>query len=295
MRSLAASLAAGRVCIVADVCQNHQGSVSRAKRLAYLAMRAGADVVKGQKRDEYPEHWRTMEYRGRYAFGPTYREHRDALELSWQEHRAIDCDCATLGVEYTVSAFDPTAVRNAVEWEMPWLKVPSALLSDGEMLDAYAATGLPLVLSTGMHLDVATERALTRLESHPAPVYVLHCVSAYPARAQDYDVAWIFQWARRQRRPLSGVGISLHVSGHDMPELLALVGAAVSGGACIVEAHITDDRDARGRDHQASLLPDEFAQLVRAVRAAEAFTRDGKKAICDSEREPMERLRRAKG
>lgn len=295
MGSLREALDSGRVAVVADIGQAHGGSIEHAEDLLYRAAWAGVDCVKSQRRIQSPSHWSEMDYGGLFAFGPTYAEHRERLELSTAQHQHLARQARTLGVEYVCSPFDLDAMAERALLD-PWIKLPSAFLSDEEMVTRGAAAGKPVVLSTGGHEDAHLYDALRWCDEYGArEVYALHTVSGYPCKAMDYDVSWLAAWSRQERRPLRGVGISLHCDPERWDDLVALVGAAVSHGARIVEAHITLDRNARGRDHACSLLPEEMRRLVAVTRSAQAFTGDGVKRVRECEREPMERLKRMRG
>jgi sialic acid synthase SpsE len=256
------------VYIVAEAGINHNGDPALALRLVRLAAAAGADAVKFQRRA--PRVLLSREaydrpYTGPQSYGATYGQHREALELPDAVWRDLTREAQGLGVALYGSAWDPPSVDALAELGVPALKIPSAGLTDPGLLEHAAATGLPLIVSTGMctwdELDAALGGPLR--PAH-ARLVLLHCISAYPAEPEDLRLRLIPALRSRYALP---VGWSGHERG------LATTMAAVALGACMVERHVTVDRTMRGSDHAASLEPGGLVRLVRDIRHVESALR----------------------
>ena len=255
----------GPCFIVAEIGLNHQGQMETAKGLIEVAANCGADAVKFQKRNAkacLTTAALTAPYTGRNSFGPTYGEHRAALEFTLDQWAELGDYAALAGVIFFGSAFDVPSVKVLAELGLPAIKIPSCDLTHTELLHAALATDLPLILSTGMATEVELDKAVDTL--HPARaghrLALLHCVSGYPVENADANLRRM-DWLKRYAVP---VGYSGHEKG------TAISVAAVARGARILERHLTLDRTMPGPDHAASLEPEGFRRLVRDVRKVEA-------------------------
>ena len=251
--------------IVAELGLNMNGDPVIARALIDTAARTGADAVKLQKRSAgacLTVSALAAPYTGRNSFGPTYGEHRAALELTpvqWAELR----DYANgLGLLFFGSAFDIPSLQVLVELGVPAIKIPSCDLTHRALLEAAVATDLPLIVSTGMATEIELDTAVDIL--HPARaarrLALLHCVSGYPVSNEDANLRRM-DWLKRYAVPIG-------YSGHEKGTAISV--AAVARGACIIERHLTRDRTMPGPDHAASLEPEGFRRLVRDIRKIEA-------------------------
>jgi len=251
--------ASEKVKLIGEIGANHQGKVELALRLVRLAASLGVDCVKGQLRDLDAYRHRTEPYSGPHAFGPTYYEHRCALELPMEAHHRLAEAAREAGAEYSVSVWQASRVADAVALGARWLKIPSACLTDLELLAEAGRTGLVVLLSTGMSTGQEVADALRHLpEDRTVP---LVCTSAYPCAPEDVHLWRLHDHVIRRAEScgVSGHWVGIHIDP-----------AAVALGARIIERHITLDTTWRGTDHAASLGPHGMSLWVRAVRAAEA-------------------------
>ena len=249
--------------VVAEVGNNHQGDRETARRMVREAARAGADAVKFQKRDTsalLTTEGARAAYGGPNSFGPTYGEHRNALELSAAQFAELKQLSESLGMVFFASAWDAPSLAVLADLKVELLKVCSADVVNVPMLRRMAALDLPVVLSTGMSTLAQVDRAVAELSAGRGGVVVLHCNSSYPCDETDIALPVMDQLALRYGLP---VGYSGHERGIG-PSV-----AAVARGACLVERHFTLDRTQRGTDHQASLEPDDLACMVRMIREVE--------------------------
>lgn len=248
------------VFVIAEIGNNHNGSLALARRLIDAAIDAGADCVKFQLRD------RTALYRGRADgshaedLGVEYIQDLLAkVELTQDEHRQLRAYCAHKGIAYLCTPWDEASVDALATFDVPALKIASADLCNPYLIAKAAALGKPLILSTGMSFEHEIVRAVEQLRALGTPFALLHCNSTYPAPEVDIQLGYI----ARLRELHDLVGYSGHERG------IAITLGAVALGAKLVERHLTLDRGMEGPDHLASLEPAEFRQLVDGVRQLE--------------------------
>jgi N-acetylneuraminate synthase len=161
-------------------------------------------------------------------------------------------------------------------------KIASASVTDRELLERVAATGKPVILSTGMSTLDEIDRAVETLGTER--LIMLHATSTYPMPPEEANLRTIATLRDRY------VGVPIGYSGHERGLQISL--AAVALGACVVERHITLDRTMWGSDHAASLEPQGFEHLVRDIRIIESALGDGVKRVFPGEEAPKAKLRR---
>lgn len=278
------------VFIVAEIGLNHNGDIDLARQLIDVAVDAGCDLVKLQKRTPHlctpREQW---DVRRETPWGEMrYIEYRERIEFGMLEYGTIAQHCARRGILWTASAWDVESVRFLEAFEVPCHKVPSACLTDHELLGAMRETGKPIILSTGMSTSQEIEDAMDIIDGteYAYPLVVLHCTSTYPCPPDELNLRCIDIMQQDYDYP---IGYSGHETG------LATTIAAVALGACLVERHITLDRTMWGSDQAASLEPQGLRQLVKHIRTVEQAMGDGLKRVYESELPAMAKLRRVKG
>ena len=250
--------------IVAELGQNHNGSVALAEQLIDAAAWAGADAIKLVKRDlesELSREARVRPYDSRHAFGTTYGEHRQALELSAGEHAILAMRARRHGLIYIATACDPPSARLLDELNVDALKIASRDLTNLPLIRDVAGRRKPMILSTGMATLAEIEAAVKVLREASCSFALLQCTSLYPTPTKDVHLRSMSTLSARYN---VAVGFSDHTAG------ILLAPVAVARGAVIVEKHLTLDRNLKGTDHACSLEPDEFRQLVSNVREVEA-------------------------
>ncbi|GAA0966381.1 N-acetylneuraminate synthase family protein [Actinocorallia libanotica] len=275
---------AGRpVYVIGEIGINHNGDMSIARRLIDVAANAGCDAVKFQKRT--PEICVPVEQQGKMRATPwgemTYLEYKHRVEFGEEEYAEIDRYCAQHGIQWFASPWDVPSVEFLERFDVVTHKVASASITDREMLRALAATGKPVILSTGMSELKEIDEAVEILGT--GRLVILHATSTYPLPAEEANLRTIDTLRERY-------GVPVGYSGHERGLQISL--AAVTLGACAVERHITLDRTMWGSDHAASLEPTGLQHLVRDIRVIESALGDGVKRVFPGEVEPRERLRR---
>jgi len=270
--------------VIAEIGINHNGSVDIAKKLIDGAVAAGCDCVKFQKRT--PELCVPPEQRNVERDTPwgrmTYLDYRHRVEFNFAQYAEIDRYCRQRGIAWTASAWDEPSVAFLAAFDPPFLKAPSATLTDHALLRAMRATGRPVMLSTGMstleEIDAAVLAVGTR------DLLLAHATSTYPCQPRELNLRAIGTLQGRYE------GVPVGYSGHETG--LASTCAAVTLGAAFVERHITLDRSMWGSDQAASVEIVGLVRLVRDLRDIEEALGDGVKRVYESERGALKRLRR---
>ena len=270
--------------VIGEIGLNHNGSVDLAKKLIDVAADAGAQAVKFQKRTpdiSTPEHMKNTLRETPWG-EMTYLEYRYRVEFDRDQYVEIG-DYATLrGLDWFASPWDVPAVEFLEDLNVVAHKVASASVTDLDMLAALAATGKPIILSTGMSTMEQIDAAVEVLGTDN--LIILHATSTYPLPPEEANIRMIP--TLRAAYP----GIPVGYSGHERGLQISL--AAVALGATAVERHITLDRAMWGSDHAASLEPTGFEHLVRDIRVIEQAMGDGVKQVFPGELAPMAKLRR---
>lgn len=249
-----------RTFVIAEVGNNHNGSLALARQLVDASIEAGADCVKFQLRNREALYRRKADGSRAEDLGVEYiQDLLDKVELNVDEHRQIRAYCAEKGISYICTPWDEPSVDVLAGFDVPALKIASADLCNPYLIAKAATLGKPLILSTGMSLEHEIERAIVQLRGLGVPFALLHCNSTYPAPESDIQLGYL-----ARLRELHGL---IGYSGHERGTAISI--AAVALGAKLIERHITLDRGMEGPDHLASLEPQEFRQLVEGIRQLE--------------------------
>lgn len=259
--------------VIAEIGSNHQGDVTKAEDLIRAAAQAGADAVKFQKRDNrtlYTPAEYDAPYNSEHAFGSTYGEHREFLELDFEEFSHLKAFAESFGLVFFATAFDLPSVEFLARLNVPAIKIGSGQVTDAELLTTAAQVGVPLIVSTGGCSLVDVHRAAAILCEHGAVFGLLHCVSIYPCPAERLNLRVIE--VLRGLYPQTVIGHSDHYDGPRFAEL------AWALGARIFEKHFTLDRSAKGSDNAFSLEPAGMASLVKTLTLLPLAIGDGRKS-----------------
>jgi N-acetylneuraminate synthase len=254
-----------------------------AKQMIDAAVHAGVDAVKFQKRT--PEVSTPPEQQKQMRETPwgyiTYLEYRYKVEFGEAEYREIDRYCKNKGITWLASVWDEQSVDFLSKFDTPAYKVPSASLTDHNLLRHVRKTGKPMVISTGMSTLDQIKTAVDVIGTDN--LVIMHCTSTYPCDPEELNLRMIP--ALREMFPCP-----IGYSGHEVGLVPSAV--AVALGACMVERHITLDRAMWGSDQAASVEPSGFERLVKYIRVSEASLGDGVKRVYDSELSSLKKLRR---
>ncbi|MFN2216945.1 MAG: N-acetylneuraminate synthase family protein [Anaerolineales bacterium] len=274
------------VYIVAEIGINHNGDVNMAKEMIDAAKHAGVDAVKLQKRT--PELCVPPDQRGQMRETPwgyiSYLDYRYKVEFEDKEYEEIDRHAREVGIDWFVSVWDEPSVDFIEKFNPPCYKVPSASLTDLELLKHLRKTGRPLILSTGMSTRDQISKAVETIGQDN--LIITHATSAYPCDPAELNLRMVETLRGMFECPIG-------YSGHEVGLVTSAVVIAL--GACLVERHITLDRALWGSDQAASVEPGGFERLVKYIRVTEQALGDGVKKVYSSELPSLRKLRRVSG
>ena len=269
--------------VVAEIGINHNGSLDIAKQLMASAKEAGVDAVKLQKRT--PELCVPAEQRNVMRETPwgyiSYLDYRYKVEFGEEEYREIDRYSKEIGIDWFASVWDEPSVDFLEAFNPACYKIPSASLTDHDLLRKLCQTGRPLILSTGMSTmdEIVGAVDVTGFDN----LLITHATSTYPCAPEELNLRMIETLQKMFPCPIG-------YSGHEVGLVPSVV--AVAMGACLVERHITLDRAMWGSDQAASVEPHGFSRMVNYIRVTEAALGNGVKQVYESEMASRLRLRR---
>jgi N-acetylneuraminate synthase len=244
--------------IIAEIGINHNGDMSIAKQLIDVAIDAGADAVKFQKRTIDKVYTKEFLDAPRESpWGATQRAQKQGLELNAQQYKEIDGYCRDKGIEWFASAWDLESQRFLRQFELSHNKIASAMIVYEDLLREVALERRHTFISTGMSTAAEIDRAVEIFRKAACPFELMHCVSTYPMNDDDANLSRIQTLRERYSCPVG-------YSGHEVGLTVSIAAAAL--GISALERHITLDRAMYGSDQAASVEPDGFRRLVRAVR-----------------------------
>lgn len=268
------------VYVIAEAGVNHNGSADAALRLVDAARAAGADAVKFQafKATRLASlHAEQAAYQKGAAAAPSQVEMLSKLELQPADFARIKQHCEQVGIEFLATPFGIEDLRTLLDIGVRAIKIASPDIINRPLLEAAAASHLPVLLSTGASEQAEIDAAHDLLARQLAvPLVLLHCVSSYPTEMEQANLRRIGTLYERYRCP---VGYSDHTAETLTAQL------AVAACAHVLEKHFTLDRAQPGPDHAFSLAPAELAAYVRFARRAEEILGRGDLDLSDAERE----------
>jgi N-acetylneuraminate synthase len=273
--------------IIAEVGVNHNGDVETAKELIRRGASAGADVIKFQTftpEKVVSKGANKATYQERSS-SPDQYEMLSGLTLTERQHQHLFDYCKEIGIEFASTPYSPRSVKTLESLDVKRYKVASADIVNKPLLKAVAETGKPIILSTGMATLGEIERAVNLLSKAGCEnLTVLHCVSDYPTSPEQVNMRFMdtLEAAFETR-----VGFSDHTTGIHIPAM------AVSRGATVIEKHLTLDREMEGPDHFASLEPEQFGEMVSAIRDVEEALGTNRRMVSEDERDNRTELRRS--
>ncbi len=272
--------------VIAEIGINHNGDLEIAKQMVRAAAHAGADAVKFQKRT--PEVCTPPEQQKQMRETPwgyiSYLDYRYKVEFDKEAYTEIDTLARELGVDWLVSVWDEQSVDFMEQFETPAYKIPSASLTDHNLLKHVRKTGKPIIVSTGMSTMDEIHHGIEAVGLDN--LLIMHTTSAYPCDPDELNLRMIE--TLRAEFPNTPIGYSGHEVG------LVPSAVAVALGACSVERHFTLDRAMWGSDQAASVEPGGFEKLVKYIRVTEQAMGDGVKKVYESEMSSLKKLRRVR-
>lgn len=271
------------IFIIAEIGINHNGDIKMCKQLIDLAVSAGCDAVKFQKRDIETVYSKEMLESFRESpWGKTQRDQKMGLEFSKSQYQEIDNYCKEKNIEWFASAWDLKSQEFLRNFNCKYNKIASAMLVNTKLLEMVAEEKKHTFISTGLSTMKDIETAVNIFKNKGCHFELMHCVSTYPMKDSDANLKTITTLRQKFN---CNVGYSGHESG------LAISFAAVALGATSVERHITLNRAMYGSDQAASLSPQDLKKLVPGLRKIHLALGDGVKRIIDDEIPIAKKLR----
>jgi N,N'-diacetyllegionaminate synthase len=275
--------------IIAEAGVNHNGDANLARKLIDVARGAGADAVKFQS---FKAHQLVSKYAGKARYQRRSADDEESqldmirgFELAEKDFGDLSAYARKKSIVFLSSPFDKRSVDMLEKLGVPAFKIASGEITNLPLLKHLARKRKPLILSTGMSTLGEVEEAVGVIRKEGAEeIILLHCVSSYPAKAEDMNLRAMATLRCAFDLP---VGLSDHTLGITIPI------AAVALGACVLEKHFTLDKSLPGPDHRASLEPEEFKEMVRAIREVEKAMGDGSKAPTKEEKQTRQVARRS--
>ncbi|MDB4623034.1 N-acetylneuraminate synthase family protein [bacterium] len=247
--------------IIAEVGQNHQGSLEEALRYVSVYAGLGADAVKFQMRDNkylFDSSIYNSVYNSENSFGNTYGSHRENLELTLDDFLRLKERCQMYNIGFIVTPFDEPSLERCISIGVDILKVASFDIGNIPFLKLIGQTKLPVVMSTGGSQLKQIQESVKCITDYHNNIALLHCVSKYPCPANEMQLNKLKTLI--SSFPDVVVGLSDHFNGIITGPLGFMLGAKV------FEKHVTFDRALKGTDHPFSLEPDGFRRFVRDIK-----------------------------
>jgi len=272
------------VFITAEIGINHNGDIDITKKLIDVAISAGCDAVKFQKRNIEKVYSKSVLDSPRDSkWGNTTRDQKLGLEFDLDEYKIIDNYCKNNNIEWYASSWDLDSQDFLKQFNLKHNKVASAMLTNISLLEKIAEEKKHCFISTGMSTIEQIESAINIFKKFECPFDLQHSNSSYPMNPEEANLKCIQTLKEK-------FNCNVGYSGHESMGYLICI-SAVLLGASSIERHITLDRSMYGSDQAASLEPQGLNRLVRDIRGIDQILGDGIKRIWPSEIPVMEKLR----
>lgn len=272
------------VFITAEIGINHNGDITIAKKLIDVAASAGCDAVKFQKRTiEKVYSKEILDSQRESPWGNTTRDQKIGLEFDKKEYDEIDRYCKNKNIVWYASSWDIGSQFFLRSYDLKYNKVPSAMLTNQELLKTIAEEKKHTFISTGMSTMDEIQKAVNLFREYDCPFELQHSNSTYPMKIEEANLRCIMTLR-------TAFNCDVGYSGHEsIGYLICVVAAAL--GATSIERHITLDRSMHGSDQAASLEPVGLQRLVSDIRGIDIIFGDGIKRVWPSEIPVMKKLR----
>jgi len=247
--------------VIAEVGQNHQGDLDRAREFIRIFAFEGADAIKFQTRNNkflFSEEAYAKKYDSENAFAETYGAHREKLELNLEWLPILKADCREHGVDFMSTPFDEPSLKVLVDLDVDVLKIASFDLGNLPLIKKMALAYKPIVMSIGGGKIDHIRSSISLIQEHHNDIALLHCVSEYPC---EYNRLGLNNIKTLQEAfPDCTIGSSDHFNG-------TLSGpVAYMNGARVFEKHVTLNRAWPGTDHSFALEPEGFKKFCRDIK-----------------------------
>lgn len=250
--------------IIAEMSANHAGSIEHAKEIVHAAKEAGADCIKIQT---YTADTITLNCNNKYFHiddgtwqGENLYHLYEKAYTPWEWQAELKALADKLQIDMFSTPFDKTSVDFLEEIGMDFYKIASFELVDIPLIEYVASKKKPIIMSTGMGTVEEIEEAVSTIRKYHNEIALLKCSSAYPAITDQMNLATMVDMKKR-------FGVEVGLSDHSMGSLGAVI--AVAMGASVIEKHFCISREVENPDSSFSMEPDEFANMVKDIRACE--------------------------
>jgi sialic acid synthase len=279
--------------VVAEIGCNHMGDFEIAKELIMLAKECKATYAKFQKRNPKelltPDQYNAPHPNPMHAYGNTYGEHREKLELAIEQHKELSTYCEAIGIKYATSVWDITSAKEIISLQPDYIKVPSACNNHFELLEVLRDDYKGDVhISFGMTTHDEERKVIAFFEEKKSAadrLVIYACTSGYPVPFENVSLLEITRLKEAYGNRVKELGFSGHHLG------IAIDMAAYTLGARWIERHFTKDRTWKGTDHAASLEPQGMSKLVRDLNATHKSLTYKQEEILDIEKVQREKLK----
>ena len=271
--------------IIAEIGNNHQGSLSKAIDLVKTASYCGVSAVKFQTRSNknlYVQDMYNQPYVNNNSFGHTYGEHRDYLELKKNDYTKLKTLTHKLGMYFISTPFDEESVDLLESINVDAYKIASADIINTQIQKYIAKKNKLIFLSTGGCKFMDIKRAVKNIQKFHNKLIILHCTASYPSEISDLNLSYVKKL--KSYFPKNVIGLSDHENGIDAAPIAYMLGARV------FEKHFTLNRSWKGTDHSFSLEPNGLKKFCRNLNRIKIMLGDGKKKVLKSEVKPIQKM-----
>ena len=271
--------------LIAEIGINHNGDIQIAKRLIDAAFATGWNAVKFQKREPdicVPEHQKNV-LRDTPWGKMTYLEYKKHVEFGRNEYDYIDKYCHEKPIDWSASPWDMDSLDFLLSYNIPFIKIASATLTNIELIKKAAMSGRTLIVSTGMSTWEEIDNAVEVLEKYGKGNFILlHTNSTYPADNKDLNLNMMNTLKKRY-------GCLVGYSGHELGVEPSVLAACM--GACLIERHVTLSHEMWGTDQKASLTVHAMSMLHDRVESISLIRGNGERILTEAELEVRKKLR----
>ena len=270
--------------LIAEIGINHNGDLDIAKKLIDATNACGWHCAKFQKRNPevcVPDHQKNIKRDTPWG-RLTYLEYKYKVEFEKPEYDTINEYCLDKSLAWAVSVWDLDSLEFIKDYKVPFIKIPSAHITNKELFIESAKSGIPIILSTGMSNWEIVDEAVELISKYTNEFVILHCNSTYPAPHEELNLNVIPRMKERY-------GCMVGYSGHEFdlePSVLAVV-----LGAQIIERHITLDHKMWGTDQSSSLEVHAMDLLRKRLKDVKKILGGSEKIITESEKPVLNKLR----
>ena len=271
--------------IIAEIGINHNGDLDLALKMIKAAKESGANCVKFQKRNPdkcVPEDQKNKPrvFKGEEM---TYLEYKKRIEFNEDDYKKIAKYCKKINIDWTVSVWDIDSVEfiKKFKYDIPFIKIPSACITNLELINAINNLNIPVLISNGMSTFDEMNNAISNISNIWG---VMHCNSSYPCNYNELDLNFI--------RILKSIYPNLKIgySGHEIGYLPTIISVAM--GAEIIERHFTLDNNMEGTDQKASLEPNDFKNMIDDINKTLSILGNNFITVYESEKIVKNKLRK---